>query len=65
MGLYQTIKENDIYISMQRSSSKDAYLYFDLSEAITHSEKILRRISETIPNISCMDDLLNYFAIKK
>ena len=30
MGLYQTIKENDIYISMQRSSSKDAYLYFDL-----------------------------------
>ena len=65
MGLYQTIKENDIYISMQRSSSKDAYLYFDLSEAITHSEKILRGISETIPNISCMDDLLNYFAIKR
>ena len=65
MGLYQTIKENDIYISMQRSSSKEAYLYFDLSEAITHSEKILRGISETIPNILCMEDLLNYFAIKR
>ena len=65
MGLYKTIKENNIYIAMHRSTPKDAYLYFDLSEAITHSEKILRGISETIPNVTCMDDLLNYFAIKR
>ena len=65
MGLYKTIKENNIYITMHRGTPKDAYLYFDLSEAITHSEKILRGISETIPNISCMEDLLNYFAIKR
>ena len=52
-------------IAMHRSKPKDAYLYFDLSEAITHSEKILRGISETIPDVTCMDDLLNYFAIKR
>ena len=50
---------------MHSSTPKDAYLYFDLSEAITHSEKILRGISETIPDVTCMDDLLNYFAIKR
>ena len=65
MGLYKTIKENNIYIAMHRSSSKDAYLYFDLSEAITHFEKILCGISETIPEVACMEDLLNYFAIKR
>ena len=65
MGIYKTIKENDIYISMHRSSSKDAYLYFDLSEAITHSEKILRGILETVSAAKCIDDLLNYFAIKR
>ena len=54
MGIYKTIKENDIYISMHRSSSKDAYLYFDLSEAITHSEKILRGILETVPAAKCI-----------
>ena len=50
---------------MHRSSSKDAYLYFDLSETITHSEKILRGILETVPDAKCIDDLLNYFAIKR
>lgn len=65
MGIYKTIKENDIYISMHRSSSKDAYLYFDLSETITHSQKILRGILETVPDAKCIDDLLNYFAIKR
>ena len=65
MGLYHTIKENNIYITMHRSSSKDAYLYFDLSEAITHSEKILCGVSETVPDVTCLDDLLDYFAIKR
>lgn len=65
MGLYHTIKENNIYITMHRSSSKDAYLYFDLSEAITHSEKILCSVSETVPDVTCLDDLLDYFAIKR
>lgn len=65
MGLYQTIKDNNIYITMHRGSSKDSYLYFDLSEAITHFEKILRGISETKPTISSLYDLLNYFALTR
>ena len=65
MGLYQKIKDNDICIDLHPGSSKDAYLYFDLSEAVSHSEKILCGISETVPNISSLEDLLNYFAIKR
>lgn len=65
MGLYQTIKQNNIYITLNRNTFKDAYLYFDLSEAITHSEKIIFGISQTQPTIANFDDLLNFFAIKK
>lgn len=44
---------------------KDEYLYLDLSEAITHSEKILCGILQTVPDVTCLDDLLDYFAIKR
>lgn len=65
MGLYQTIKDNNIYINMHRGSPKDAYLYFDLSEAITHSKEILCGIAETNSTISSLNELLDYFALKR
>lgn len=65
MGLYQAFKTNDIYISLHHSSFNDAFLYFDISEAITHSAIISSSISETTPAVTCLDDLLDYFALKR
>lgn len=65
MGVYKTMKENNIYISMHRSSSKEETDYFDLSDTITCSPKILCSILETTPTVTSLDDLLDYFLIQR
>lgn len=65
MGIYRTMQENEICISLQRSSRSDLFFYLDANEAIENATKLTESIEETATEINSLDNLLDFFAVKR
>ncbi len=64
MGLYNTVKDNNISFSLHHTTSNNSFLYFDAIEAITHYEKLYEGIKETNTEVTSIYNLLDYFCAK-
>lgn len=65
MGIYKTIQENAIKISMKQSKHSDTFLYFDINEALTHIQILLDGLKNTITEIKTVENLFDYFIAKR
>lgn len=65
MGIYKTIRDNDISITLQHSQKADTYMYFDANEALSHAQIILDGLKNTIAEVKTTANLFDYFAAKR
>ena len=65
MGVYKTIRDNDISITLQCCQKADTYMYFDANEALTHAEILMDGLQNTIPTVESAENLFDYFAAKR
>jgi hypothetical protein len=65
MGIYKTIRDNGISITLQHSQKADTYMYFDANEALTHAQILVDGIQNTIPTVEAAANLFDYFATKR
>lgn len=65
MGIYKTIQDNAIGISLHHSKKTDSFLFFDANEAIIYSSTLIDGLNQTSTTITTLGDLFNYFATKR
>lgn len=65
MGIYKTIRDNDISITLQHSQKADTYMYFDANEALSHAQIILDGLKNTIAEVKTTANLFDCFAAKR
>ena len=65
MGIYKTIRDNDISITLQHSQKADTYMYFDANEALAHAQIILDGLKNTTAEVKTTANLFDYFAAKR
>ncbi len=65
MGIYKTICDNGISITLQHSQKADTYMYFDANEALTHAQVLLDGLKNTISTVESVESLFDYFAAKR
>lgn len=65
MGIYKTLRDNDISITLQHSQKADTYMYFDANEALAHAQIILDGLKNTIAEVKTTANLFDYFAAKR
>lgn len=65
MGIYKTIRDNDISITLQHSQKADTYMYFAANEALSHAQIILDGLKNTIAEVKTTANLFDYFAAKR
>lgn len=65
MGIYRTMQDNEICISLHRSSRSDLFFYLDVNEAIEHATKLMESIKKTETEIHSLENLLDFFAVKR
>ena len=64
MGIYKTIRDKGICLSLQRSSKSNSFIYFDMNEALTHVTTILAGLECTDTEIKTVENLLDFFVRK-
>jgi len=62
MGIYKTIKDNEIYMTFHKGMDSDSLSYFDVNEAIIHFDTISDGLEQTTGKVSSAEELLDYFA---
>ena len=65
LGIYRTMQDNEICISLHRSSRSDLFFYLDVNEAIEHATKLMESIKKTETGIHSLENLLDFFAVKR
>lgn len=65
MGIYRTLQDNEICISLQRSSRSDLFFYLDVNEAIENATKLMDSIKKTATEINSLENILDFFAVKR
>lgn len=65
MGIYRTIFDNDMCISIRKGTRLNTSVYFDVKEIIENAEKLKEAISMTVPCVTSFEELLDFVAIKK
>lgn len=65
MGIYRTLQDNEICISLHRSSRLDRFFYLDVNEAIENATKLTESIKETATEINSLENILDFFALKR
>lgn len=65
MGIYRTMQDNEICISLHRNSRSDLFFYLDVNEAIENAIKLTESIQETATEINSLENILDFFAVKR
>ena len=65
MGIYRTMQDNEICISLHRSSRSDRFFYLDVNKAIENATKLTKSIKETATEINSLENILDFFALKR
>ena len=65
MGIYRTMQDNEICISLQRSSRSDLFFYLDVNEAIEYAAELMESIKKTATEANSLENILDFFAVKR